>query len=379
MNDLFEQVYRLLQQVEVKRKEALKRGERFNMFKVCGVNHYENTHSAILAELLCPLGSHGQEGLYLNLFLRQMGMADVIDTNHVEVFNEYSIGNGRIDILIKDAGGHAIIIENKIYASDQQEQLKRYNDYAVKEYGNGKFDILYLTLYGNDASQQSAGDVEYRRISYAREITSWLSDCIEKSASLPLVRETLIQYRNHINQLTNQDMKTNEKQELLNLMVAHAREVDALMMAQADYGKYVFENFVDPQLKEYAQSKGIIYERYNLFGSGSGRGLFFRREQWKGMAVFLYSDHTAEWDFYWGVSNYTDCDMTPLLQLRLNCFDGSPTEGWPYGWKYLEKYRNWNFADGTFTAMIEGDFAKYVMEQVDIILDEIDCKKIVMI
>ena len=25
-------------------------GNRFNMFRICGVNHYENTHSAIIAE-----------------------------------------------------------------------------------------------------------------------------------------------------------------------------------------------------------------------------------------------------------------------------------------------------------------------------------------
>lgn len=30
-------------------------GARFNMFKICGVNHYENTHSAILAEFLHPM------------------------------------------------------------------------------------------------------------------------------------------------------------------------------------------------------------------------------------------------------------------------------------------------------------------------------------
>ncbi|MCL2512087.1 MAG: PD-(D/E)XK nuclease family protein [Bacteroidales bacterium] len=35
-------------------------GGRFNMFRVCGVNHYENTHSAIIAEFLNPNGSHSR-------------------------------------------------------------------------------------------------------------------------------------------------------------------------------------------------------------------------------------------------------------------------------------------------------------------------------
>lgn len=33
-------------------------GGRFNMFRVCGVNHYEKTHSAIIAEFLNPNGTH---------------------------------------------------------------------------------------------------------------------------------------------------------------------------------------------------------------------------------------------------------------------------------------------------------------------------------
>jgi len=34
-------------------------GGRFNLFRIFGVDHYENTHSAIIAELLNPKGTHG--------------------------------------------------------------------------------------------------------------------------------------------------------------------------------------------------------------------------------------------------------------------------------------------------------------------------------
>ena len=33
-------------------------GARFNVFGLCGVDHYENTHSNIIAEFLNPKGSH---------------------------------------------------------------------------------------------------------------------------------------------------------------------------------------------------------------------------------------------------------------------------------------------------------------------------------
>ena len=35
-------------------QEKYLRGESFNIFEVCGVNHYEVSHSGIIAELLNP-------------------------------------------------------------------------------------------------------------------------------------------------------------------------------------------------------------------------------------------------------------------------------------------------------------------------------------
>ena len=118
------------------------RGEQFNLFHTCGVNHYEVTHSAILAELLSPDGTHGQKDAYLKLFLdvvkgavdredEKTNVLSLFDTSAAEVRTEYSIGNGRIDILITDnVQRQAVIIENKIYARDQYEQLKRYDTFA---------------------------------------------------------------------------------------------------------------------------------------------------------------------------------------------------------------------------------------------------------
>ncbi len=329
--------------------------------------------------MLNPKGSHGQGSLFLELFLKELKLEGFLDESKADVFTELTTEFGRIDIFIKDTNGHAIIIENKIYAADQPEQLKRYNDFALNKYGQGNYLVLYLTLNGEDASEDSAGMVDYTRLSYAKNILSWLNDCIEKSATLPLIRETLIQYRNHIKQLTNQDMESIDKQELFRLMATHPKEVDAIMLVQADYGEYVFDTFVWAKLQDYAQTKGLTCEKYNLFGSGKDRGIYFRREQWKGMAIFLFTDRAGEWEFYWGISDFTVCDMSQLPKMRLDCFNGGSVDHWPYGWKYLDKYKNWDFFSGTFTAMIEGSFVKYVTEQVDVILEEIDRKNIIML
>ena len=380
MEDLFKQVGLLLRQTQIKQEEALKRGERFNMFDACGVNHYETTHSAIIASLLDPNGSHGQGSLFLEEWLQVLCIDGVIEPSDAKVVTEFTTCNGRIDILIEDNQNHSIIVENKIYAQDQQEQLKRYDYYAQMAYGHGNYQIVYLTLFGTEATSQSGDTVQYVQASYSRDIVGWLSKCIEKCATLPLIRETLIQYRNHIKALTNQDMDRNEKQELLKLMTEHPRVVDAIVMAAStDYCKYVFDKYVIPELEQYATNRGLICQYENLFASRGERGIFFYRPQWKGMAICLWSDHSGEWGFFWGISNYTECDMSQLERTKFSCLRNKPVDNWPYGWEEADPFRNWDYASGTISAMIEGQFTKYVTEKVDAILQEINEKNIQLI
>ena len=130
-NRLFRLAGKILIKSDTAKEESRQRGELFNMFRVCGVNHYETRHSAILAEFLSPSGSHGQADAFLSIFLKDVGLKDFnFNTSTAVVQTEFSIANGKIDILINDNRGKIIIIENKIYAADQHEQLKRYAKFA---------------------------------------------------------------------------------------------------------------------------------------------------------------------------------------------------------------------------------------------------------
>jgi hypothetical protein len=70
-----ENIRKTLSEIEVirVRNEAIldATGGRFNMFRVVGVNHYENTHSGIIAEFLNPNGSHGLKDKFLREFINQ--------------------------------------------------------------------------------------------------------------------------------------------------------------------------------------------------------------------------------------------------------------------------------------------------------------------
>ncbi len=104
-------------------------GEKFNIFRVLNLSTSETrTHSAFLAELFNPKGSHGQGSVFLKLFVEQLGIKDFdFKSANVEIEKfagyidaDYREG-GRIDIVITDNNGQGIIIENKIYAGDQKK------------------------------------------------------------------------------------------------------------------------------------------------------------------------------------------------------------------------------------------------------------------
>ena len=165
MEAFFKEVEKIVRESQLALEKSRKRGEQFNMFKACGVNHYENTHSAIIAELLNPQGSHGQGSIFLSSFIRICCSHDfTFSLQGVEVHTEFPIDDGRLDIFVKNKNGQIIIIENKIYALDQPEQLKRYEKYA-KKYKDGDYELIYLTLYGSDASEDSGKGVKYTLIS----------------------------------------------------------------------------------------------------------------------------------------------------------------------------------------------------------------------
>lgn len=238
INTLLTQAKLILEKAKVAQQESRLRGEQFNIFHACGVNHYEATHSAIIAEFLNPQGSHGQGDVYLKEFLDivgKNGTLPVFDTSTASVFTEYVVPNGRLDILIANTKNQAIIIENKIYAGDLWEQLKRYEEFAAEKYHAGNYAILYLTLWGDEASEQSGKDVKYTCISYKETILKWLERCIQISAQKPLIRETMIQYTNLIKELTNQVMEQKYKNELLELMMNNAEATATICDMQDDF------------------------------------------------------------------------------------------------------------------------------------------------
>ena len=189
----------------------------FNIFTVLRKEHEEvNLHSQFIVELLSNIPHYSN--IFLKLFLEEIGELDFYDPK-IKVLKEYK----NIDILLKN-GADALIIENKIYAEDQGEQLDRY--YKEMKTKHNKIKVFYLTLDGHDPSEQSLGNTlslmeksiegkeKVTNISYEINISKWIEECIKESSRVPTLRETLIQYLEVVNKLTGNTMNKSYKSEV---------------------------------------------------------------------------------------------------------------------------------------------------------------------
>ena len=120
-------------------------------------------HSNFLHCLLDPNGSHCQGTLFLEKFFKQceLNSFELNDFNfdNCQVFKEYQ----NIDLYITDGTKH-LIIENKIYAGDQSEQIQRYIK-TIKEENpeadlNNNLKVIYLSLDRKEPSKYSLGNFE---------------------------------------------------------------------------------------------------------------------------------------------------------------------------------------------------------------------------
>ena len=143
----------------------------FNLFDVLGIARRELQHSAFMAWLLHPLGSHGLRDYFLRHFLsqaaaeaRDRGIGEftpldvdgwTLDDVDIEVVTE----RHNIDILLVNRADEFVcLIENKIGSGEHDDQLNRYLETVENEYEGLISFPIFLTPEGIDPS--SADDAE---------------------------------------------------------------------------------------------------------------------------------------------------------------------------------------------------------------------------
>ena len=197
-----------------------KTAKDFNVFEILGVAHLEvSTHSAFIANLLNPNGSHAQGTIFLKDFLNLLKIKD-FDYRNVTVEVEKHVGElGRIDIFITDNANWAIAIENKVYAGLQENQLGRYMEFLnTCSTKNKKLIFLTLEESCNEddtiLNKQGVSDSDrdkYIHITYEK-IKNWLKEYTNiTQANVPInIMIIISQYINVIERLQQMNNEMDE-------------------------------------------------------------------------------------------------------------------------------------------------------------------------
>jgi hypothetical protein len=282
------------------------------------------------------------------------------------VFTEYPANEGRIDILIKDNENHAIIIENKIYAEDQWEQLKRYKIFASKEYGEGKYQILYLTLWGNEASEQSSEGVDYKPTSYQTDIIAWLEKCVCIAVHFPMVRETINQYINHLKSLTNQDMNTKNKEEIVYILSNNIESTFAIADNLTHLKNYLINKIFLPQLSEICEELGLknVSEEYDRVNE-SWSGFQIMNPNWKVFKIGFEFESRNLGNFIIGVNHINNDIRKDETFEKLNPLFARKNNNWV--WKPFPTHSSWG--KEAMVAIQNGEMANIFKEEIKKILE----------
>ena len=317
-----------------------KEGENFNVFSALNICSDEmRLHSRLLATLFNPKANHGLG----NEFLRQFLVTAIkVDDNYIthcnESIAERYVGEvtettgGRIDIILED-GKHGIIIENKIYACDQPNQLLRYHNYGVKQFGENNFKLVYLTLYGSEPSSDSlgGGHFEFIKLSYAQDILRLLEK-LGKPQPVKPVHHTIKDYITIIKQLTDQDMNTEYQQKIINEAI-NEKNIEVtldLLQLTKQIGDALIEKYIINPLKD------IGFERHPDDNGALWRDLN------ESYAIVIKTDDRTYWRKVWiGISPKNGYEQPSR---KLDCFTDEPTKNYPYGWSSISDNaaNNWH-------------------------------------
>lgn len=280
----------LINQVKIinEKYETIKKinGENFNIFSILNLERKEvETHSYFIYNLLNPKGSHNQGDKFLQIFLKQIlkkkeyKKIGLILADKVE--REKIITNAkRIDFTI-ETSKFFIAIEMKVDASDQDKQLYDYYKYSEKQ---GKdFKLFYLTLDGKKADEKSTKKLEvnkdYFLLSFQYNIYTWIEKCIEKTATIPTLREGLVHYKNLIQKLTNQMGNEMDKDmidiiktptDIKAMYTIHNEYAKVLAKKESDFWFEIYDKIDNKKLKDfkvlYLTDSNIVDERIDYNG-----------------------------------------------------------------------------------------------------------------
>ena len=235
----------------------------FNLFDVLQIARRERQHSALLAWLLNPSGSHGLRDFFLRAFLLEAAAAgrdrgiDIKSPLEVDgwTFRDIEVLREHRDtdiLLIARTDGFICLIENKIGSGEHSDQLDRYLNMVEEEYGELDPIPIYLTPDGMEP-ERDRDAARYVPVDYGR-IAGLIDRVLTMRGSTvsPSVASFLEQYsrvlRRHI--VATKDNKDTIEERAYQIYKNHREAIDLIIKAQST-SAYSVCKVIEDAMKRY--------------------------------------------------------------------------------------------------------------------------------
>lgn len=318
MCEKYEQFFKDCLEFKQKVENLKKAGQNdYNPYLALMSENEENAHSNILFSFLDTKSKHYQGDLFLKCFLESTKLKEWFgDTKNAKIEREKSLSGGRIDLYISNSE-KCIIIENKIYAKDQDKQIQRYikgiyKD-CFKEYEK-KYEyicVVYLTLWGCKPSKYSLGEwkidksdehnpklkkqdakgthlIEYQQLSYKKDILDWLNNVQKELKDITNLNQALEAYKDVVKIMTNQKEDKMSIADFLNGKGDEDYQIALDIIKERDK---IIANYLEKICKELQEQgdlknwKCCLFPKYE---NGAVKFIFFPKEN-KGEYFFAFA------------------------------------------------------------------------------------------
>ncbi len=292
----FERVKGFLEQAE---KHKRRGNNDFNPYlQMWSESNEVKLHSSLISGFLDPRNNHYQGDVFLETFLECVRSKEWFgSTSNARVYKEYK----NIDVYITNGERH-IIVENKIWAGDQDRQIERYIEIMAKEQSKDSNDdmessetessesetpqeqsasydniaVLYLAPDERKPSKDSLGkweiqgdylvdrqgnQVRFKAITYKNEILKWIENSQAKVGCITHLNSALYFYKDVVQIVTKTkentmsvakfltDKKDNTMQENMEIVFEIIKNKDKIIES---YCEVIIEKH-----REQIESKGF--------------------------------------------------------------------------------------------------------------------------
>ena len=253
---------------------------KFNVFKALNLVRAEVKHSTMLAWLLNPKETHGQNDYFLKLFLEKiiefkddkkeitLSILDIrledfcntnVKTEHSTKGNAPTTANddnNRIDVFIKNKERNLVcIIENKVDSSEGDNQLKKYYEYINNNHNSVNQIFIYLTPGEDEPSDERYIAVGYKTI--AQIIEKFLQ--AKQSVLSPNIVSFIEDYMQIIEkEITMSD--TIFKQCCKNILSKHSHAIKIIKSKKRNH-----DVLIEKICKHYEASINILTQNETIF------------------------------------------------------------------------------------------------------------------